>query len=85
MAKEKPAVRSQQQVQNSIENFERRLDMLDRRLDDIDSMVSAVIERVMSQPIIFVIINNLSHLGLPFIGGCLKHLPYLSAEFLILH
>lgn len=51
MAKEKPAVRGQQQVQNSIENFERRLDMLDRRLDDIDSMVSAVIERVMSQPI----------------------------------
>ncbi len=51
MAKERPAVRSQQQVQNSIENFERRLDMLDRRLDDIDSMVSAVIERVMSQPI----------------------------------
>jgi len=51
LAKEKPAVRSQQQVQNSIENFERRLGMLDRRLDDIDSMVSAVIERVMSQPI----------------------------------
>lgn len=51
MAKEKPAVRSQQQIQNRIENFEGRLDMLDRRLDDIDSMVSAVIERVMSQPI----------------------------------
>ena len=39
------------QAQNSIENLERRLGMLDRRLDDIDSMVSAVIERVMSQPI----------------------------------
>lgn len=51
MAKEKPSVSVQQKVQNSIENFERRLDMLDRRLDDIDSMVSAVIERVMSQPI----------------------------------
>ena len=51
MAKEKPVVRGQQQIQNSIENFEGRLDMLDRRLDDIDSMVSAVIERVMSQPI----------------------------------
>ncbi len=51
MAKEKPAVRSQQQAQSNIENLERRLDMLDRRLDDIDSMVSAVIERVMSQPI----------------------------------
>ena len=51
MAKEKSTVRGQQQIQNSIENLERRLDMLDRRLDDIDSMVSAVIERVMSQPI----------------------------------
>ncbi len=51
MAREKPAVRNQQQTQNLIENLERRLDMLDRRLDDIDSMVSAVIERVMSQPI----------------------------------
>ncbi len=35
---------------DSIENIQRRVDMLDRRLDDIDSMVSAVIERVMSQP-----------------------------------
>ena len=51
MAKEKPGAKGQEQIQNSIENLERRLDMLDRRLDDIDSMVSAVIERVMSQPI----------------------------------
>ena len=51
MAKEsKSGARSQEQTQE-IENIERRLDMLDRRLDDIDSMVSAVIERVMSQPI----------------------------------
>ncbi len=33
------------------ENIERRLNMLDQRLDNIDSMVSAVIERVMNQPI----------------------------------
>ena len=51
MAKEKPVIKGQQQIQNSVENLERRMDMLDRRLDDIDSMVSAVIERVMSQPI----------------------------------
>lgn len=51
MAKEKPPAKSQHKIQDSIENLERRLDMLDRRLDDIDSMVSAVIERVMSQPI----------------------------------
>ncbi len=33
------------------EKIERRLNMLDQRLDSIDSMVSAVIERVMNQPI----------------------------------
>ncbi len=34
-----------------IEQIKRRLDMLDQRLDNIDSMVTAVAERVMSQPI----------------------------------
>ena len=51
MAKERTGVRGREQLQNSIENLERRLDMLDRRLDDIDSMISAVIERVMNQPV----------------------------------
>jgi hypothetical protein len=51
LAKEKLETKGIQQIQDSVENLERRLDMLDRRLDDIDSMVSAVIERVMSQPI----------------------------------
>ena len=32
-----------------IQRITRRLDMLDQRLDNIDSMVSAVAERVMSQ------------------------------------
>ncbi len=34
-----------------IEHVKRRLDMLDQRLDNIDSMVTVVAERVMSQPI----------------------------------
>ena len=34
-----------------IEHVKRRLDMLGQRLDNIDSMVTAVAERVMSQPI----------------------------------
>lgn len=34
-----------------IEQIKRRLDMLDQRLDNIDSVVTAVIERVMKQPI----------------------------------
>ena len=32
-----------------IERIKQRLDMLDQRLDNIDSMVTAVAERVMSQ------------------------------------
>ena len=34
-----------------IEHVKKRLDMLDQRLDNIDSMVTAVAERVMKQPI----------------------------------
>ncbi len=36
-----------------ISRIKRRLDMLDQRLDNIDSMVTAVAERVMKQPITF--------------------------------
>ena len=36
-----------------IERIKRRLDMLDHRLDSIDSMVTAVAERVMEQPLVF--------------------------------
>ena len=35
----------------NIEDVKRRLDMLDQRLDNIDSIVTAVAERVMNQPI----------------------------------
>lgn len=34
-----------------IERISQRLDALDRRLDNIDSIVSAVAERVMKQPV----------------------------------
>lgn len=34
-----------------IEYIKKRLDMLDQRLDNIDSVVSAVVERVVKQPI----------------------------------
>ncbi len=36
-----------------IERIKKQLDMLDRRLDNVDSIVTAVAERVMKQPIIF--------------------------------
>ena len=34
------------------EDIKRRLDMMDQRLDNIDSIVSAVVERVMNQPLV---------------------------------
>ena len=50
----KPDLVSQEQVLD-IERIKRRLDMLDQRLDNIDSMVTAVAERIMSQPIALTI------------------------------
>lgn len=50
---EKPVGDRNEKGNNSdanIEQMEARLDALDRRLDNIDSMVTAVAERVMSRP-----------------------------------
>jgi tetrahydromethanopterin S-methyltransferase subunit G len=49
--KGEPAAIAQEQALD-IERIKRRLDMLDHRLDNIDSMVTAVAERVMKQPIV---------------------------------
>ena len=38
-----------------VERLKQRLDMLDQRLDNIDSVVTAVVERVMKQPVTFSI------------------------------
>ena len=43
---------------NALEKIEQRLDMLDERIDNIDSIVSAVAERVMKQPITFNVTCN---------------------------
>jgi hypothetical protein len=50
--KTKPDVVDEEQAPE-IEHINKRLDMLDRRLDSIDSMITAVAERVMNQPITF--------------------------------
>ncbi len=54
-----------------IEQIKRHLDMLDQRLDNIDSVVTAVVERVMKQPISLSI--NCPHCGknieIAIIGG----------------
>ena len=39
-----------EQAQN-MEQLKKRLELLDQRLDNIDSVVTAVVERVMKQPI----------------------------------
>lgn len=47
--------RDESKGQNSdaaVQKLEDRLDALDRRLDNIDSMVTAVAERVMNQPLV---------------------------------
>ena len=49
--KNKPKVLGQEQVLDA-KDIERQLDMIDQRLDNIDSVVSAVVERVMNQPLI---------------------------------
>ncbi len=51
MAKEKPDSRERERASET-ENMRKRLDMFDQRLDNLDTMVSAVIERVMNQPIV---------------------------------
>ena len=48
--KNKPSLVGREEALD-IENIQRRLDMLDQRLDNIDSVVTAVVERVMNQPI----------------------------------
>ncbi len=48
----KPSIVDEEQALE-IGRIKRRLDMLDQRLDNIDSMVTAVAERVMQQPITF--------------------------------
>ena len=48
--KDKPGAKRQELVLD-VNNIKQRLDMLDQRLDNIDSVVTAVTERVMNQPI----------------------------------
>ena len=52
MAKKDEATKArEQEFLSDVEELKRRLGALDQRLDNIDSIVSAVAERVMSQPL----------------------------------
>ena len=53
MAKEDNLSVEAQEQALDIEQLKQRLEVLDQRLDNIDSMVTAVAERVMRQPIVF--------------------------------
>jgi hypothetical protein len=48
---EKKVTTKKQTPAQDIERIKQRLDILDHRLDNIDSMVSAVAERIMKQPV----------------------------------
>jgi tRNA(Ser,Leu) C12 N-acetylase TAN1 len=52
--KDEPALENDEDTLD-IKQIKNRFDMLDRRLDNIDSIVSAVAERVMKQPITFYV------------------------------
>lgn len=49
--KKNPKVVSQEPTLDA-EDVKRRFNLMDQRLDNIDSIVSAVVERVMNQPIV---------------------------------
>jgi hypothetical protein len=51
LAEEKETSAVRQEPGPSIEDVKRRLDMLDGRLDNIDSIVTAVAELIMNQPV----------------------------------
>ncbi len=51
MADKKRADTAEEEPKVDAGEIERRFEMMDRRLDNIDSIVSAVVERVMTQAI----------------------------------
>jgi len=55
-----------------VENIKRQMDMLDHRLDNIDSIVTAVAERLMSQPVTLNITcpHCGSNMEIAIIGNC---------------
>jgi hypothetical protein len=44
-------IKSTREESSDVENLRQRLDIMDERMDNIDSVLSAVAERIMKQPI----------------------------------
>ncbi len=55
MAKKEETDLADQKPAPDIERIKSRLDMLDQRLDNIDSVVTAVAERIMKRPVTFTV------------------------------
>ena len=72
MAEKRKSRSTTQERVLDVENIGRRLDMLDSRLDNIDSIVTAVAERLMSQPITLNITcpHCGSNIEIAIIGNC---------------
>jgi len=51
LAQDRKSAQLAEDTKADIERINKRLDMLDERLDNIDSMVTAIAERVMRQPV----------------------------------
>ncbi len=51
MAQDRKSASVAEDTKADIERMNKRLDMLDQRLDNMDSMITAIAERVMKQPI----------------------------------
>jgi len=51
LAQDRKSTSVAEDTKADIERLNKRLNMLDERLDNIDSMVTAVAERVMKQPV----------------------------------
>lgn len=72
MAEESKSKSVVQEQALDMENIRRQLDMFDHRLDSIDSIVTAVAERLMSQPITLNITcpHCGSNVEIAIIGNC---------------
>ncbi len=55
MADTKKTISQEEMLAADVQRINQRLDMLDDRLDNIDSMVTAVAERVMNQLVTMII------------------------------
>ena len=53
MAKKDKLIPFNEESVPDLKQLQKRLDMFDKRLDNVDSIVSAVAERIMKQPITF--------------------------------